>query len=215
MVTSSTAKMKIKHFLFSLNIIFHLFFPNANKWVNSRELIEMYEGLAGGSKWPGMTDISDIMTWGDTRTCHHCVMSGHATPWQRPTWKYFQSASHQSENAPPAHKCIDNEILKSSTFIELASHNLSLNDDNIPVSSSQSEKITVLRYQYEAILLLPPLCCHPSPACCLWSPSWARAGDQSSGLFCTNCFILTAAQWPSQTFTITVIRCTTLKIIWR
>lgn len=96
-----------------------------------------------------------------------------------------------------------------------ASQNLShLNNDDIHVSSSQSEEITVLRYQYEAILLLPPPPLLPSIAPAspgrLWSPSLDLESDQSSRLFCTNCFILTAAcaQWLSQPFTITVIRCT-------
>ena len=49
-------------------------------------------------------------------------------------------------------------------------------------------------------VIAPParLCCHqlprpgPGPVC-LWSPSRDLGGDQSSRLFCTNCFILTAA----------------------
>ena len=42
--------------------IFH-FFTTANEMSEfQRELIEMYEGLAGGSKWLRMTDMSDIVT---------------------------------------------------------------------------------------------------------------------------------------------------------
>ena len=52
---------------------------------------------------------------------------------------------------------IHREIFKSFKSKAIASQNLSyISNDDIHVSSSQSEEITVLRYQYEAILLLPP-----------------------------------------------------------
>ena len=104
-----------------------------------------------------MTDMSDIMTRETPE--HDITVSCQDMPllWQRPTWKYFQSASHQSYSATAAHKCIDREIFKSLQSKAIASQNLSyLSNDDIHVSSSQSEEITVLRYQYEAILLLPP-----------------------------------------------------------
>ena len=100
MVTSSTAKMKIKHFLFSL-----FSQTQINEWIpeNWLRCMQALQEVASGLS---MTDMSDIMTWETPK--HDITVSCQDMPllWQRPTWKYFQSASHQSYSATAAHKCI-------------------------------------------------------------------------------------------------------------
>ena len=107
MVTSSTAKMKIKHFLFSL-----FSQTQINEWIPESWLrcMKALQEVASGLS---MTDMSDIMTWETPK--HDITVSCQDMPllWQRPTWKYFQSASHQSYSATAAHKCIEKYLNKS------------------------------------------------------------------------------------------------------
>ena len=106
-----------------------------NEWIpeNWLRCMKALQEVASGLS---MSDMSDIMTRETPE--HDITVSCQDMPllWQRPTWKYFQSASHQSYSATAAHKCIHREKYLNHYNQKPASQNLSyLSNDDIHVSS--------------------------------------------------------------------------------